>query len=77
MEKKGEKMNGLTKIVGIMEIQRVLNKEGIEEVDEMDYCSECKELEVIYRSSICWNCFKRACDVLQKDEDRQDYNCRL
>ena len=70
-------MNGLERTVGIMEIQRILNKEGIDEVDEMDYCIECKSLEIIYKGGICWSCFKRAADEFNRDEDRQDYNCRL
>ncbi len=70
-------MNGLERVVGVMEIQRAINKDSQDEVDEMDYCITCKELEVIYKSSICWKCFKNACDTMQKDEDSQDYNCKL
>ena len=70
-------MNSLERTVGIMEIQRILNHEGIDEVDEMDYCSECKELDVIYKSGVCFKCYKRVCEEYQDDEKRQDYNCKL
>ncbi len=70
-------INSLERTVGIMEIQRILNHEEIDEVDEMDYCSECKELDVIYKGGICFSCYKSACDDYNKDEAKQDYNCKL
>jgi hypothetical protein len=48
-----------------------------EDEEEMGVCISCKEKTILFKSGICWACYKRVCDDYNRDKIRQDYNCRL
>ena len=62
----------------ICDLNEGLPEEDIEEdMEGVGICLNCNKETILFKGQICWECFKSAADDLQRDEKRQDYNCRL
>ena len=62
----------------ICDFREGLPEEDMEEdMEGVGVCLNCRKETILFRGLLCWACFKREVDDFQRDEERQDYNCRL
>ena len=58
-------------------LEELKEEDTEEDMEGVGVCLNCNKETILFKDKICWECYKRVLDDLQRDEERQNYNCRL